>query len=702
MSEFDWGKARKSEGEFNWSSAKKIDENTPSMMESLLSGLNTGAGLTGLGQAQMANRPNFGSFSAAMSETGLEDLPGFNINAGYSPERRAEIGQTIQGMAEPLRAEQARHFEANPFTTIISSGVGGTLPLGPLGFAVPEINLAKNATIFAKAAQAAKQGFMPSVGQGALFAGTQYTAPDESRLLNTVEGAGIGGLVGPIAHGGGAIVSHGLGKAGQAVPGFIRGRISDEELAQNLASAEGTKTSLGRIVNNPTLTQLQENILKLIPFSGASKASMQTGEEIEKRAVQNLMDLSGGRLGFDEDIPELLQKSIQQSARGIRDTSEANYKAISDLATDLGVEVDTSNVKETAQRLLSRLTRTPLLEESLRKHRPDLLAHLENLASAEILPKRPAYSPEQMLINHELEKLGMPGPKYLERPESIESLGLMRAQEGEKAWNALLKGERNTSAQHTQLKKAYQSDIDDAIANSGSTELIELGEKANEYYKNVVSKLEDPKVAQFINDPNLTKSEKIIGTFIKFGPKDDRVKLLKQLTDHLDEPAMQRLRNVIFSGVGEESDVTAMIKNYSKLGPKQKAELIPEVSMRENMDSLVTLAKMNPKVFTEMFNPETGQKNTLLNVLSKVWDVAKPAIGIGAATINPTSAIALAGTARLANNLLTSEKVRNKLVNAMLNGTPEKTQSALSKVIRNEAKRQAVVAGTKQNRKEEK
>ena len=528
------------------------------------------------------------------------------------------------------------------------------------------------------------------------------------RAATMIGGGGlVGGLlneedpIGGILHGAGtAALGEGAGRlfaAGvekyappvmKSVQDFLRGNLPTEEILNRIEAAKGTATGLGRILDQPQLTQFLENILKYSPFSGYQKGVNKTINNLEGRATAALEELSGGKIPQDVDILEEIQKQLQKSVAGTIKISDANYKELDTLAKELGIKVNRDNIAEASRKMLSKINANPELKrkvsgkmmqdlEFYSYKTPETPKYSEPAVISETPAAREKQNFDQLLTGEQgaiIPGQNVPAPRahnYSQEQSSLQDLlegksskpeygfnesNVSRGLLGEDQYESLYAGKRHEAGQYGTLKKALDTDMRVAIEKSGDKELEGLWQEAQQFYKNQVVPTQSPRIKKFVNDPALTESESIIATFLRYGPKQDRVKLLKQLTNHLDEQGMERLRYAIFSDELGESSVQNMTKVWNKLGTKQKAELIPDEAMRESMEHLSQVAKLNPKALQEMYNPETGAKFLIQETLKRLTGLT---VGYGAGLIP-----ILGG--RYATRKLTDEAAREAIVKALI------------------------------------
>lgn len=539
-----------------------------------------------------------------------------------------------------------------------------------------------------------------------------------------LSGAGAGGLMNPedpiggILSGGGTagfgqaageLGALGIQKAAPAIKSgqeWLRGSLPEQEILARMEAAKGTDTNLGRILDQPQLTQLVENYLKYLPFSGYQKGVNKNIAELEKRAAHNLEEISGGQIPENIDVTEEIQKQLQRSVANKIKISDANYAKLDKAAKELGVKVNRDNISESAREMLGKIEanpelsrkvgskliedlkfysypdpevaayRNPALIKEMTEERvdPTLSQMLSNerpeLAVGQNIPasRQPAgYAPSTERTITDLLTGNKPKPSY-EFGESNITRGLL----GEDQFESLFAGKRFESNRYGTLKHALDADMVQAIEKSENPELRTLWKEAQEFYKKEIVPTQSPRIKKFVNDPSFNESENILATFLKYGPKNDKVKLLKQLTNHLDPAGMERLRYAVFSDELGEPSVKHMTETLSRLGPKQKENLIPDAQMRKNMEDLALVTKLNPKAMQQMYNPETG-------AWSKILETVKHGVGLAAGYGAGTIPIA---AGRYATQKLTNEASREAIVKALLDeGYSKKAANSVVKKL---------------------
>ena len=603
--------------------------NHPTKSQSALAGAKTGAKslMYGLEQLALMAPPTTSMYGAE------DEAQWFERNV-----EPLKSGINKKGMAN--EAEFQKHYQENPWTSMLSRGATEGLLTAPLAL---EAQGAKVPGYLSRIVQSAARGGREGARGGAAVGGLGFTPEDESRGLNAMISASIGAPVGA-----------GIGGAATALwpknmMQGLRGNATDAQLAENLRAAEDTETSLGRILGNSWLSDLSENMLSYVPFSGARKSQTQAMESLEGKAQDALMNLGGGKTFEDVDLGEVAQKSLQQKAKSKREISSQNYAAISELATELGLKFDTQDVHKTSQQILNELNKTPLLAERAKKKYGSLIKDLEDYAG---IGERENIKQEgnfDFLKNKFIPKNSLP-------EETIESLGILRSNMGEDSWKALTSGERYESGKYAQMQKAFDRDINRIIEESGSEELKAMGSKAKDYFIKEIVPLNKPRMMKYINDPQMENSDTIFSDFIRQG-KIDRPKTTQSFMSNLGQEGQEAARAGYFGGPRMENDAKAMASQYNKIGPKTLEALIPDAQVRQQVSDVANLARMNPQGFLDMFNPKTGAKSLFMEGLK----LAGGATLSGLSVLNPITA-AFVPLAYGLNKALTSPTVRKAVV----------------------------------------
>jgi len=215
------------------------------------------------------------------------------------------------------------------------------------------------------------------------------------------------------------------------------------------------------------------------------------------------------------------------------------------------------------------------------------------------------------------------------------------------------------------LSRALKGDIVGSMEKDGHGELLKNYQKAEENYANNYAPFLDPQVYKFIRGP--ASSDNLIQNFIKTGPASDQAELLSKLTEKLPADKRDLVGHAFLKRALDENGELNPLKlrqllNPKVIGPRQfKALFSPE--MQKRLRDYSSLVGKNAESFSIMNNPATGarlQSLIPLGLFSAGNALAGPIGGLA-------SAVGIPYAARKAANALTSETVRNKVVNRLIN-----------------------------------
>lgn len=485
--------------------------------------------------------------------------------------------------------------------------------------AIPGANLGRVASgirnALPKAGASIAEGLSQAVPQGA-FGATQTENP----FQGAAEGA-VSGFASPY-----------LAKLIESIrpSNVLRGALTPEELAKNLDVTRGTETSLGRVIDNPSMMRLFENVLPHVIGSGAEKSMLKNAEIIRDK------------IKFPprpENFGEAIQNALQNAATDVRAQKTANFRAVNELAEEYGVTTPRTNMKMEAKNILDESNRDP---------------HLSQLMDANDRKFLESLADEKHKGNY-----------------TLKNTDILRGKIGEHAREAAANGQHPKVGIYNRLRDALTKDSEEAIENSGSHEL--QGEHANamQHYRNEVVPFEDPDIVKFTRkggDPDL-----IMSHFLK-GGENDRSTILHKLLSKLEPEARDLVRSSYFSKALDDEGKLNPIKFkalYNKLAknPNQFRALYPEPELRKGLKDYADLVHKNAESYSLMFNPKTGARNTegLIKGLSmKAGQIG--GAGLAHSLIAPLIIGATVGKG--ATKLLTNEKVREKLIHAMIENKP--------------------------------
>lgn len=459
------------------------------------------------------------------------------------------------------------------------------------------------------AAQAAPQ---------AAFGATQ----DKNPLAGAAEGAAAGSI--------GELGSSGIEALINKLrpSSLLRGNLSKEELQSNLNSTQGTSSSLGRVIGSPSLNRIYENILPHVIGSGAEDTMQKTANQITTKG-SGLLDALKGNSNPD-DLSFKLQNALKKAANDAKQEKNEGFKKLNDLADNVGLNVGRTNLQSTANDFLNEIKQSPELKGEFNS---SLLGDLQRYASNS-------------------------------NGNNLKLTNIFRSKLGDKANDFYQNGQMYEYGIANSLKQALSKDIDSSFSESGNKELKKAYEQNQEDYAQKFAPFEDKDIIKFTRQGG--DSDLLLSHFLR-GGKNDRANLLDKLVSKMSDKDKNLVPYSYFSKALDENGQVDPIKIaslYKNLGKNQKDVLFNDKDLKNSFDDYSDLVQKNKESFDLMRNPKTGARNTdLLIKLSQLLagTAAGGIPGLAATTIGS----GLLG--RGATKALTSEKLRQNLINAMIN-----------------------------------
>lgn len=441
---------------------------------------------------------------------------------------------------------------------------------------------------------------------------------DKNPLKGAAEGA-IGGLAGGII---GKGAQYALNKARPS--SILRGNLTPEQLQRNIDITKGTSTGLGQVLGNPLLNRIHENMLPNIIGSGSEKIAQKNAEIISKKGSDLFSKMKGDI--NPEDYGVHLQEALKSAEKEARAGKNANYAELNKLAQENGVKVGRENFTETASKVISDINKSPELKNEFGK---DLY---------------------KSLLRYSKNKEG----------NSLELTNIFRGKLGDKASKLYKDNNMHEYGLVKDLQGALSKDIEDSFNATGNSKLKEAYEKSQREYRENFAPFEDRNIVKFTRqggDPDM-----ILSHFLK-GGQNDRATLLKKLDQAYKQNKTSPTKtNLLPSAyLSKAFDAEGRINPskfrtlYNKLGEKQADVLFGKGSkLHKEVKDYVNLVGKNAHSFNLMANPNTGQKLMGLIHTGVALKSLPLALGAGAASA-------------VASKLLTSEKIREGLLKAMIN-----------------------------------
>ena len=504
-------------------------------------------------------------------------------------------------------------------------------------------------------------GFLPAAGIGA-----------EAKGLSGVMQRALGASLPSIAQGQNPLTAaavsalgEGLGKVGTKIkstakaaqnPATLFGsNLAPNKVWENYNDAAGTNTDLGSIIGSPTLRALHQNILPAIPFSGSGKSMAITKGQVEdlgSQLVQQLKPTEGAINNPNEFAHDLLMSAFENQ-RNIKNNLYAKENILADAENH---QLDLSNFQNDVKKNKSALADTALL-----KNDPAFRGVLSRLGGLEIPEESAVQSP---ILNAQGKNIVTP---VATKPVSLLEANLVKSglyDQGNKLLQSILPADHVVGNMLLKLQDSLRNDINSSIKNTGSQALQDAHADATSNYEENYAPFLDKDMYKYISGKKDPQS--MIQEIINPSTKFDKAKNIKNFQSLLPEEQRGMLGyGYLSKALDDDNNInpTELKKLIGKLGKEQLSALFPSEDLRSQVDQYSNLAKMNEEPLNVFNNPKTGARNTAL-----IADVGMGALGAHASGL--ISALAHMGgvslAAKAANNLLTSEPIREAVVKSIM------------------------------------
>ena len=257
------------------------------------------------------------------------------------------------GMENPNFDEEAYGLEkpVNDYQHLSDKLIQGLGQYAP-AMALPGLNIGKSGEAIGaipKVGKFAQQAIEQAIPQSA-YGATQ----NENPLIGAFEG-GIGSLAGSAI---GTAIKSGINALRPSK--IFRGELSSQQLKNNLESTKGTETGLGRVIENPLLTRVQENVLPNILGSGAENTLQKNAKSIQEKGTELINKLRGDIEPHQFGIK--LQDSLKTALNEARAGKNSNYNSLNELADKHHLKVGRQNFQDTAAKTISDIQESPELK----------------------------------------------------------------------------------------------------------------------------------------------------------------------------------------------------------------------------------------------------------------------------------------------------------------------------------------------------
>lgn len=479
------------------------------------------------------------------------------------------------------------------------------------------------------------------LGQGVIGQGVTGAAYGATQSQNPLSG-GIKGAVANVAMGVPGMI------ASKAFDG-LAGNLTSDELAQNVAAAQGTNTGLGAVLNSPTL-QFGQKAAMAIPFGGGQGIQNKITNQITNQG-QNLLNNLSNNIA-PQDIGSSLQQALKNQLSSLQTIKNQNYAKVNQLADNLNLNVGNDNTQQAATNALTSINQDPRLKSTIGK------GFIKDIQSAA------ANNP----VNTSTDVIS--GTTTNPQVVNLKNANIYKSTLSDKANTAYQDGNLYQYGIYKSLRDGVDQDINNAISNSGSPELQSAYNTAQQFYGNEIAPWEDPNIAKFARgnaDPDT-----LISAFVKPGLNNDRGNLISSLVNKLP-PEQQSLpgfsylsrANTPDSVTGQPTfDPIKFTQLYNNIGPNTKNALFGNGPVRQQLEQYNNLIGMNRNILTSNI---AGTQHKALGAEAALGALGEHFIGLPHVV---AAGLGLAGGANIANRLLTNPMIRNAVVNRIQNPVP--------------------------------
>lgn len=450
------------------------------------------------------------------------------------------------------------------------------------------------------------------------------------------------------------------GKVGNAVKGIditpsgitakhFGGHLPIEEIAKNAKAAEGTKTGLGRVLQSPSLTKFQENILADIPGGGGQQALSEAGQNITQKAKS--------LVGEPKSSPnEMIQKVVTDARQAQNKLKNTLFEPVNELAKKEKLQLELPKSTKLAKDNIKAIQDSPLYKanDKFRRSANKLFGLTKTSekvqspivdASGKAFEKAPKTSAivDARVVSSDLYDAGQ---KMLKSPNAIDQ------QQGKL---------------YLRLAKSIKDETNSTIQNKGSEALKKADAAAIENFKKNYAPFLDKDVHKLLGSEEL--SETFIRDVIRPGKQTDKAARIKKVQSLLPEKDRGLLGEAYLAETIDKQgmlDPRKLSAKIDSLGPRQFKALFNEKAQQGLLD-FQRLVKMNPEAVNAMFNPKTGARATswASGILTGILGGSNP---LTLAAVAATQA----GGARYFQKLLTDPAFRQKVIDKIQKIRPEK------------------------------
>lgn len=434
----------------------------------------------------------------------------------------------------------------------------------------------------------------------------------------------IGQNENPVTNVGTALLARGIGRgtqvAGNIIPNlanipenvaarYFSSNITPVEMARNLEATGEIPTSLGRIMQSPSLTKLQENILNEVPMGGGQERLSNTARGITERGQEIIQNLSHGRPlnNANESIHQILIDAKNSQNR----IKNELFEPVNRIAREEGFNLDLPRSTRLVNENLQAIQESPLYRNNSKFRR--LLNNLtgvtqtsENINTGIVdASGRPIIRTENRATIAEArtiaDDLYHTAERMLSNPNAIDQ-----------AQGKL----------YRRIANSIRNEVNHQISNNGSQNLINADRIAMENYRRNYTPFLERDIHKMVNTGDL--SENFIREVIRPGKQADKASRIRRVQDLLPANDRELIGQAYLSeAIDAEGNLNPrdLVKKWNSLGPRQKQALFSQETIT-NMNNFERLVRLNPEALNSMYNPKTGARN-----LSYLANVVAPLVG---------------------------------------------------------------------------
>lgn len=445
---------------------------------------------------------------------------------------------------------------------------------------------------------------------------------------------------------------HGAQAAGRGVnnmrpSSMLSGNSTNQELAQRLSAAKGTQSTLGDVVGSPGLSKAYHNVISPVFGSGSDKVYRNISDKVGERGEALLQqaesrDAELSRTDPNQYIKDLIGKAKQESQKRKNELYEQRDK----VAEDEGFYPDLRNFRSLAKEKNMDINDSAIMKEV--KGFGDLLNKTGGYAETGI--RNPTLKEARTVRSDIYTK----GKDLLKSSES---------------------SQRSLGKEYMDLYNALSSDLKDSVENKGSEKLKSISSQADQNFKEDFARFLDKDVQKQVDEG--AKADAIAHAIIQPGKKRDLYSRIEKIQDLLPEKHKSAIGSAYLQGAIDQEgklNVNDLYSRINSLGKRQFKALFPDEKLQSAITDFKRLKEMSNESINRLANPQTGQRAvSTITALSQAL-TAGMGIGAGHTVYGLLMASMPSVMSNLATKVMTSPKVRESMVNAIMKNQSKTAQ----------------------------